>query len=86
MEKSLLIGKEILDDYRLSKILMVAGICNQTQKQYDKAIPFFGEAVSICKKNEYSKRSCSAVYELATCYDKIGRKMEENFYVILSQQ
>ncbi|WP_028776434.1 helix-turn-helix domain-containing protein [Shimazuella kribbensis] len=90
MEKALLIGRKIHDDFRLSKILMVAGICYKKQEQYDKAIPFFVEAVILCKKHEYSKRACSAVYELAACYDKIGNKKEfsqwaEEFYLLQSQ-
>jgi tetratricopeptide (TPR) repeat protein len=87
MDKALLIGREINDDFRLSKILMVTGICNKKQEQYDKAIPFFKEAVSLFKKHEYSKRTCSAVYELAGCYDKIGNRKEfsrwaEEFYLL----
>ncbi|MXQ54289.1 helix-turn-helix domain-containing protein [Shimazuella alba] len=74
MKKALSFGREIKDDYRLSKILMVAGICNKTQKQYDEAIPLFKEAVTLCKENEYPKRTCNAVYELAACYDKIGNR------------
>lgn len=90
MEKALLIGREINDDFRLSKILMIAGICNKKQEQYDRAIPFFEEAVMLCTKNEYARRTCSAVYELAACYNKIGNQTEfshwaEEFYLLQSK-
>jgi tetratricopeptide (TPR) repeat protein len=85
MEKSLLIGREILDDYRLSKILMVAGMCSKKQERFDNAIIFFEEAVALCEKHEYSRGMCSAIYELTSCYDKIGNRKEfsrwaEEFY------
>lgn len=87
MERALLIGREINDDFRLSKILMIAGICNKKQEQYDKAIPLFEEAITLCEKHEYSNRTCSAVYELAACYDKIGNRKAfsrwaEEFYLL----
>jgi tetratricopeptide (TPR) repeat protein len=87
MEKALLIGREICDDFRFSKILMVVGICNQKQEQYENAIPFFKEAVTLCEKHEYIHRTCTAVYELAACYNKIGNKKEfsrwaEKFYLL----
>jgi tetratricopeptide (TPR) repeat protein len=87
MENALLIGREIQDDVRLAKILIISGICNKKQAQYEKAIPFFKEAITLCDKHEYLKRKCTAVYELAGCFDKIDNRREfsqwtEEFYFL----
>jgi tetratricopeptide (TPR) repeat protein len=87
MEHALLIGREIQDDVRLVKILIISGICTKKQEQYEKAIPFFKEAVALCDKHEYLKQKCTAVYELAGCFDKIDHRREfsqwaEEFYFL----
>ncbi|WP_028778106.1 tetratricopeptide repeat protein [Shimazuella kribbensis] len=87
MEKALLIGMEINDDVRLSKILIVSGISTKKQEKYEKAIPFFKEAVILCDKHGYSELKYIAVYELAGCFDKINNRKEfshwaEEFYFL----
>lgn len=87
MKYALSIGREIKDDFRLVKILIVSGFCTKKQKQYDKAILFFKEAVELCNKHDYLKSKCTAVYELIGCFDKINNRKEfsqwtEEFYFL----
>ncbi|MCH5583573.1 tetratricopeptide repeat protein [Shimazuella sp. AN120528] len=87
MEQALLIGREIQDDVRLAKILIVSGICMKKQELYEKAISYFKEAIALCDKHRYLKQKCTAVYELTGCFDKIDNRSEfsqwaEEFYFL----
>ncbi len=90
MKFALQLGKEINDDVRLVKILIVSGICMKKQEDYEEAIPYFKEAITLCDKHDYSKQKCTAVYELTACFDKIGNRSEfshwaEEFYFLQSK-
>jgi tetratricopeptide (TPR) repeat protein len=76
IENALLIGREIQDDFRLVKMLIVSGICMKKQEQYGKAIDCFKEAILLCDKHEYLERKYTAVYELTGCFDKINNRRE----------
>jgi tetratricopeptide (TPR) repeat protein len=76
MEQALLIGREIQDDVRLVKMLIVSGLCMKKQEQYDKAVALFKEAIALCDKHKYLERKYIAVYELTGCFDKINDRKE----------
>jgi tetratricopeptide (TPR) repeat protein len=76
MENALLIGREINDDVRLTKLLIISGICTKQQDKYEKSILLFKEAVELCDKHGYIEQKYTAVYELAGCFDKIDNRKE----------
>jgi tetratricopeptide (TPR) repeat protein len=87
IEKALLIGRDINDDVRLTKILIISGICTKKQEKYEEAIPFFKEALVLCDKHGFLEQKYTAVYELAGCFDKIDNRKEfsqwaEEFYFL----
>jgi tetratricopeptide (TPR) repeat protein len=87
IEKALHIGREINDDVRLTKILIISGICTKKQEKYEKSIPYFKEAIALCDKHGYLEQKYTAVYELAGCFDKIDNRKEfsqwaEEFYFL----
>ncbi|MXQ54450.1 helix-turn-helix domain-containing protein [Shimazuella alba] len=87
MKNALSVGRKIKDDFRLVKILIISGVCIKKQKQYDKAIIYFKEAVQLCDKHDYFKQKCTAVYELIGCFDKMDHRKEfsqwaEEFYFL----
>jgi tetratricopeptide (TPR) repeat protein len=78
LDKAIKIGREINDVYRLARALIIRGICELKQENFQDAVPYFLESINLTKESLYKHRQVKALFFLAECYDKMN--LTEEFF------
>ncbi|MRG29847.1 tetratricopeptide repeat protein, partial [Laceyella tengchongensis] len=62
LDKAIKIGREINDVYRLARALIIRGICELKQENFQDAVPYFLESINLTKESLYKHRQVKALF------------------------